>query len=124
MSDDEDNNPLLSPASKGAEAQTKRSRIDGDANDSGSASSAPDAKRPSKSLKKSPEQGLEASERPPKPYPFFFYVDRSREVDPDPYTPVTKRDQVPCFPMKIHAILSKPELQDIIAWDDHGRSFR
>jgi hypothetical protein len=26
--------------------------------------------------------------------------------------------------MKIHAILSKPELQDIIAWDDHGRSFR
>eukprot|EP00804_Cyclotella_cryptica_P004774 CCRYP_004865-RA/>CCRYP_004865-RA protein AED:0.11 eAED:0.11 QI:111/1/1/1/1/1/2/92/605 len=61
---------------------------------------------------------------PPKAAPYFFYTDHSREVDRDPLSPVTPPGAVPIFPVKMHVLLSKPELCDILAWDSHGRSFR
>lgn len=61
---------------------------------------------------------------PPKTAPYFFYTDHSREADHDPLSPVTQSGAVPSFPIKMHALLSKPELSDILAWDSHGRSFR
>ena len=79
----------------------------------------PETKRAAKSSTNEDE-----SVEPPRPYPYFFYNDHSREADPDPLTPVTQHDRAPSFPMKMHAILSNPELTNIIAWDDHGRSFR
>lgn len=59
-----------------------------------------------------------------KPYPFFYYRDFSREADPDPLTPLTPPGRVPNFPAKMHAILSRPDLADIICWMPHGRSWR
>ncbi|KAL3801632.1 hypothetical protein HJC23_013137 [Cyclotella cryptica] len=59
-----------------------------------------------------------------RPPPYFYYRDHSTEVDDDPLTPVTASGHVPCFPAKMHAILASPDLNDIVAWDDHGRSFR
>ncbi|KAL3774291.1 hypothetical protein HJC23_007930 [Cyclotella cryptica] len=61
---------------------------------------------------------------PPKPAPYFFYTDHSREADHDPLSPVTQSGTVPSFPIKMHALLSKTELSDVLAWDSHGRSFR
>ena len=66
----------------------------------------------------------EKSEHPPRPAPYFFYTDRSHVVDDDPLTPVTPPNVLPSFPIKMHAILSMPELSDVLAWDSHGRSFR
>jgi HSF-type DNA-binding len=54
------------------------------------------------------------------------YLDFSRDL-PDPRTPLRKigRDGVSqTFPMKLHAILSNPELCDIISWLPHGRAWR
>ena len=59
-----------------------------------------------------------------RPAPYFYYRDHSTEADDDPLTPVTASGHVPCFPAKMHAILASPDLNDIVAWDDHGRSFR
>ena len=56
--------------------------------------------------------------------PFYFYNDFSRDVDPDPLTPLTPPGRVPNFPAKMHAILARPDLADIIAWMPHGRSWR
>jgi len=58
------------------------------------------------------------------PAPFFFYRDHSTEVDDDPLTPLTPLARVPNFPAKMHAILSRPDLADIVAWMPHGRSWR
>lgn len=58
------------------------------------------------------------------PFPYFYYRNHSLEMDEDPFTPVTQAGHVPCFPAKMHAILASPDLNDIVAWDDHGRSFR
>jgi HSF-type DNA-binding len=58
------------------------------------------------------------------PYPFFFYEDFSTEKDPDPLTPLTPPGRVPNFPAKMHSILSRTDLSDIIAWMPHGRSWR
>jgi hypothetical protein len=66
-----------------------------------------------------PGQGSEI-----KPYPFFFYEDYSTEKDPDPLTPLTPPGRVPNFPAKMHSILSRADLVDIIAWMPHGRSWR
>ena len=66
-----------------------------------------------------------AVEKPKKkPYPFFYYTDHSREEDPDPLTPLTFPGRVPNFPAKLHAILSRSDLADIIDWCPHGRSWR
>lgn len=59
-----------------------------------------------------------------KPYPFYYYVDHSRDVDDDPMTPLTPPGRVPNFPAKMHAILSRDDLSDIISWMPHGRSWR
>jgi hypothetical protein len=56
--------------------------------------------------------------------PFYHYRDYSQEVDPDPLTPLTPPGRVPNFPAKMHAILSRPDLTDIVAWMPHGRSWR
>jgi hypothetical protein len=87
------------------------------------------------------------------PAPYYYYRNHTLEVDEDPLKPVTSAGHVPCFPAKVsekrarcasallqrdlnfnctllpppqqmHAILAAPELHDIVAWDDHGRSFR
>lgn len=55
--------------------------------------------------------------------PYFYYTDHSQEKDTEPPTFITQPGQVPTCPSKLHAILSIPELQHIIAWDTHGRSF-
>mgnify|MGYP005847946875 CR=1 FL=1 len=57
-------------------------------------------------------------------YPYFGYRDYSQEPDPDPLIPLTAPGRVPNFPAKMHVILSQPELQDIVAWLPHGRSWR
>jgi hypothetical protein len=59
-----------------------------------------------------------------KPVPYFYYRDCSRRPDPDPLTPLTALGRVPNFPSKMHAILSRPDLADIVAWMPHGRSWR
>ena len=59
-----------------------------------------------------------------KPYPFFLYSDFSNEKDPDPLTPLTPPGRVPNFPAKMHSILSRDDLADIICWMPHGRSWR
>ena len=59
-----------------------------------------------------------------KPFPYFFYRDFSTVPDPDPLTPLTAPGRVPNFPAKMHSILSRPDLADVIAWMPHGRSWR
>jgi hypothetical protein len=65
-----------------------------------------------------------ADEQVLRPYPFFYYREYSKEVDPDPLTPLTPPGRVPNFPAKMHAILSRPDLADIVCWAPHGRSWR
>jgi len=60
----------------------------------------------------------------PKPYPFYFYKDFAKEEDPDPLTPLTPPGRVPNFPAKVHSMLARQDLSDIIAWMPHGRSWR
>ncbi|KAL7487803.1 hypothetical protein ACHAW6_013387 [Cyclotella cf. meneghiniana] len=59
-----------------------------------------------------------------RPAPYFFYTDHSLEEDDDPFTPITAAGHIPCFPAKMHAILSNPELHHIVAWAPHGRCWR
>jgi HSF-type DNA-binding len=59
-----------------------------------------------------------------KPAPYFYYRDHSMEADPDPLTPLTPPGRVPNFPAKMHAILSRKDFADIVAWLPHGRSWR
>lgn len=58
------------------------------------------------------------------PAPFYYYRDFSRVKDPDPLTPLTPPGRVPNFPAKMHAILSRGDLGDVVAWMPHGRSWR
>jgi len=58
------------------------------------------------------------------PSPFFFYTNYSLEPDDDPLTPLTLMARVPNFPAKMHAILTREDLSDVIAWMSHGRSWR
>jgi len=59
-----------------------------------------------------------------RPYPFFYYKDYSTVQDEDPLTPVTFPGRVPNFPAKLHAILSRSDLKDVIDWLPHGRAWR
>jgi len=59
-----------------------------------------------------------------RPFPWFYYRDFSHEEDPDSLTPLTPPGRVPNFPAKMHAILSRPDLADVICWMPHGRSWR
>jgi HSF-type DNA-binding len=56
--------------------------------------------------------------------PYFHYRDHSHLVDPDPNKPVTIPGRIPTFPAKLFAILSRPDLADIISWMPHGRSWK
>ena len=58
------------------------------------------------------------------PAPFFYYCDRSDEIDDDPLTPLTPPGRTPNFPATMHAILFDSALKDVIAWMPHGRSWR
>ena len=57
-------------------------------------------------------------------YPFYSYIDHSQEVDMTPDVPLTAMGRVPTFLAKLHAILLRPELQHIVAWLPHGRSWK
>jgi hypothetical protein len=76
------------------------------------------------SSKKAAEKMKKTKERILQPNPYFYYRDYSRCVDPDPLTPLTAPGRVPNFPAKMHSILSRPDLQDIVAWMPHGRAWR
>jgi HSF-type DNA-binding len=69
---------------------------------------------------------LDASVQSPEAiqYPFFHYRDFSKVTDPDPLIPLTAPGRVPNFPAKMHAILSRPDLVDVICWMPHGRSWK
>jgi len=56
--------------------------------------------------------------------PYFYYRDHSHLPDPDPTKPVTIPGRIPTFPAKLFAILSRPDLADIISWMPHGRSWK
>ena len=56
--------------------------------------------------------------------PYFYYKDYSLKPDPSPDTPLTLPGRIPSFPVKMHAILSRPDLADIVSWMPHGRSWR
>eukprot|EP00542_Grammatophora_oceanica_P022825 CAMPEP_0194028814 /NCGR_PEP_ID=MMETSP0009_2-20130614/2702_1 /TAXON_ID=210454 /ORGANISM="Grammatophora oceanica, Strain CCMP 410" /LENGTH=490 /DNA_ID=CAMNT_0038668315 /DNA_START=186 /DNA_END=1658 /DNA_ORIENTATION=- len=70
------------------------------------------------------QNSASAGDRQLRPAPFFYYRDFSRNSDPDPLTPLTPPGRVPNFPAKMHAILSRSDLADVIAWMPHGRSWR
>ena len=93
----------------------KRSRDDGGADDAAGV-------RPAKMARAAVPRAPAMRELRPAPY--FYYRDHSMEADPDPLTPLTPPGRVPNFPAKMHAILSRPDFQDIVAWLPHGRSWR
>mmetsp|Transcript_26440 Transcript_26440/g.37281 ORF Transcript_26440/g.37281 Transcript_26440/m.37281 type:complete len:424 (+) Transcript_26440:143-1414(+) len=65
-----------------------------------------------------------ALEKALQPAPYFYYKDHSEVPDHDPLTPLTPPGRVPNFPAKMHAILCRPDLADVVAWMPHGRSWR
>ncbi len=56
--------------------------------------------------------------------PYFFYRNFSNLSDPDTTKPITAPGRIPNFPAKMMAILSRPDLADIISWMPHGRSWK
>ena len=56
--------------------------------------------------------------------PYFDYRDFSEVPDPNPSAPLTAPGRLPNFPVKMLAILSRPDLSHIISWMPHGRSWR
>jgi hypothetical protein len=57
-------------------------------------------------------------------HPFYYYQDFSNEPDVDPSVPLTAPGRVPNFPAKMHAILSRDDLSEIIGWMPHGRAWK
>lgn len=55
---------------------------------------------------------------------FNAYVDYSMVPDSDPLAPLTPIGRVPNFLARLHAILCRKDLSDIICWLPHGRSWR
>ena len=58
------------------------------------------------------------------PAPYFYYVDHSRDINDDPLSPLSPVLSVPNFVIKLHAILIREDLSDVIAWMPHGRSWK
>ncbi|KAL3798248.1 hypothetical protein HJC23_000162 [Cyclotella cryptica] len=81
-------------------------------------------KKPPPKINELDPTGMVYAQAVARPAPYFFYTDHSLEEDDDPFTPITAAGHVPCFPAKMHAILSNPELHHIVAWAPHGRSWR
>ncbi|KAL3783727.1 hypothetical protein ACHAWO_008375 [Cyclotella atomus] len=89
----------------------------------------PKKKRKSRRSRTTDSDGLDATGRVYAaellPAPYYYYRNHTLEVDEDPLKPVTSAGHVPCFPAKMRTpFWPAPELHDIVAWDDHGRSFR
>lgn len=57
------------------------------------------------------------------PPPYFYYIDRSTTPDIDPLTPLSPPLCVPNFVIKLHTILIRKDLEHIICWMPHGRSW-
>lgn len=55
---------------------------------------------------------------------FNVYADYSMMPDPDPLVPLTPIGRVPNFLARLHAILCRQDLSDVICWLPHGRSWR
>ena len=71
-----------------------------------------------------PSSSEDPEEDPTKGCPFFGYEDFSQEVDPDPFYPLVPPGEIPNFPARMHAILARSDLQGIISWLPHGRSWQ
>ncbi|KAL7461230.1 hypothetical protein ACHAXS_001652 [Conticribra weissflogii] len=79
-------------------------------------------RRGSKSKNSPPRTSYENRELRPAPY--FYYIDRSCEPDDDPLTPLSPPLCVPNFVIKLHAILIRKDLEHIVSWMPHGRSWK
>jgi len=84
---------------------------------------APSSTAPTESFALASDIKYKRSSRLLKPAPYFYYIDRSRDPDEDPITPITPPLYVPSFVAKMHAILIREDLSDIICWMPHGRSW-
>lgn len=68
-----------------------------------------------------------------RPFPYFYYTDYShlnkerlstnKSNQPSTFA-LTRPGHPASFPVKLHAILTREELTDIITWMPHGRSFK
>ena len=79
------------------------------------------AARPAPPPPPAPEDDLEDELMPA---PFYYYKDFSTVSDPDSLTPLTPPGRVPNFPAKMHAILSRSDLTEIVCWLPHGRAWK
>jgi len=104
----------------------KRSRKNLAASPSSAAVAAISNNKPNKARKDPPMDatGLVFAQPELKPPPYFYYSDHSLELDDDPLMPITSVGSVPTFPAKMHAILTNPDLADVVGWAPHGRSWR
>mmetsp|Transcript_9632 Transcript_9632/g.19865 ORF Transcript_9632/g.19865 Transcript_9632/m.19865 type:complete len:1021 (+) Transcript_9632:140-3202(+) len=59
-----------------------------------------------------------------RPAPYYYYIDHSRDRDEDPTFPLSQPLYAPNFAAKMHAILIREELSNIITWMSHGRSWK
>lgn len=57
-------------------------------------------------------------------YPFYDYEDYSQQEDRHPWAAVTEPGTEPTFPSILHAILIRRDLNHVIAWMPHGRSWK
>lgn len=97
------------------------------------------------SLSEATTMGAESDEKPTtyrgkkiRPFPYFFYTDYSYIIGNLPngngaepysqeratYCPLTRPSKPALFPLKLHAILFRDDLTDIITWMPHGRAFK
>mmetsp|Transcript_5518 Transcript_5518/g.12038 ORF Transcript_5518/g.12038 Transcript_5518/m.12038 type:complete len:285 (-) Transcript_5518:2218-3072(-) len=58
------------------------------------------------------------------PSPYFYYIDHSQDVDEKPLTQLSPALSVPNFIIKLHSILVRDILSDVIQWMPHGRSWK
>ena len=70
------------------------------------------------------DNDINEKERALQEAPFYYYREHSQDADDDPLVPLTPPGKTPNFPAKMHAILSNPDIADIVEWLPHGRSWR
>lgn len=110
------------PSTSTTSRNTMDSHIKRTMNDSDVARGSP---RPLKAARVENNHHHQPSEmRECQPYPFFYYKDFSTEEDPDPFMPLIAPGRVVNFVAKMHSVLSRPELADIVAWMPHGRAWK
>ncbi|KAL3788500.1 hypothetical protein HJC23_006538 [Cyclotella cryptica] len=114
----------MSSATAATAAFSPNKRINDDDHDGRQEAGRHDQATPKPKKRRKSPQVQDVSELTPAPYPFFCYSDHSRDTDMDRLALLEEADHVPSFPVKMHAILSDPELKSIISWDTHGRSFK